>query len=363
MNNPMNITIVGAGNSAMAHAYVLSKLGHKVTILKTSHAMHDDNFREITKNGGIYGNDETKDQPEIEFMPIYKITRNDNEAFTEAKLVFVLTQSLQHKEIAKRISPYIQNIQALIIVPGNLGSIYFRSLLPKKVLVAEGESTIIDARIEKPGVVNIIFKNVRNALSFNPSSDTKQGFKFISGIIPNYTHTRTNVIETALQNPNLVLHTVGTILSASRIEYSNGEFYMYREAFTPSIWKVFNTLDDEKNRVIEAYGGKPQSYLDCCKFRNEQDLTVDSMEVFKNYAFNGSPKGPNSINNRYVTEDVPNGLCLLSELGRIASVSTPTADLLIDLASIMLSTDFRTKGRCLEQLGYTDKAELQKAIV
>lgn len=348
------ITIVGAGNSGCAHAAILSSYGHEVTILKTSKSMHDDNFEEIIQQQGINYIDNTVCDKTIRFQKLHKITREVAQAFDETEIVFVLTQSLQHPYIANYISPFIQNIRALVIVPGNLGSVFFRNRLPKNILVAEGESTILDARIEKPGLVRILFKNVRNALSFNPAANNIEGLNYISANIPNYTHLRTNIVETAMHNPNLIVHTIGTIMSASRIEYSNGDFWMYKEGFTPSIWNLIERLDKEKNDVIEAYGGKPVSYLECCKFRNEHSLDVDAREVFDNYAMNGSPKGPFSINNRYITEDVPNGLCTLSSLAKKAGINTPTADALITISSILLQKDFYSIGRTVSALGWNN---------
>ena len=361
-NNKLNITIVGAGNSGTAHAFVLSRMGHKVTLLKTSRSMHDENYDAIARQGGVYGIDETICTPEREFVPIHAITRNPEEAFADADVVLVLTQSLQHKRVAELILPHIQHVKAVVVVPGNLGSIYFRRGLPDNVLVAEGESTIIDARIADPGTVQILFRNVRNALSFIPASDTSRGFAYLSAAIPNYTHTRSNVVETALHNPNLIVHTVGTIMSASRIEHSKGEFWLYREGFTPSIWNVINALDAEKMAVMQAYGATPATYLDSCKFRNEADLEKDSMEVFRHYAEHGSPKGPGTIHNRYLTEDVPNGLCVLGKLGHIAGVPTPMADALTSLASVMLGTDLAKDSRDFDEVGWRTKEDILKEI-
>ncbi len=348
-----NITIVGAGNSGCAHAYVLTSLGHNVTLLKTSNSMHDDNYDTIKNTGGINCIYKDVNGKEItHFNSIKNITRDIKHAFIGADFVLVLTQSLQHESIARKISPYIQHVKGLLIVPGNLGSVFFRSRLPDKVIIAEGESTIIDARIEKPGTVRILFKNVRNAISFNPSSSSKKGFALFSEIIPNYTNIRTNVIETALHNPNLIVHTIGSIMSAARIEKSKGDFWMYKEGFTPSIWNIVEALDNEKMKVIQAYGGIPEKYLDCCKFRNEESLEVDSWEVFLNYSENGSPKGPESIHNRYIYEDVPNGLCLLSSLGKLANIPTPTADALTHLAILLTNKDLLDIARTTEKLGW-----------
>ena len=45
----------------------------------------------------------------------------------------------------------------------------------------------------------------------------------------------THVLETALYNANILLHPIGVIFNLGRIEYSQGEFWMYREGFTPSV--------------------------------------------------------------------------------------------------------------------------------
>ena len=41
----MNIAILGAGNSGCALAADYAARGHEVTLIKTSHSLHDDNSR------------------------------------------------------------------------------------------------------------------------------------------------------------------------------------------------------------------------------------------------------------------------------------------------------------------------------
>ncbi|NMA65278.1 MAG: NAD/NADP octopine/nopaline dehydrogenase, partial [Clostridiaceae bacterium] len=48
----MKISILGAGNGGTAVAAELSLKGHKVTLIKTSNAMHDENFNYLLENGG-----------------------------------------------------------------------------------------------------------------------------------------------------------------------------------------------------------------------------------------------------------------------------------------------------------------------
>lgn len=65
------------------------------------------------------------------------------------------------------------------------------------------------------------------------------------------------VLESALLNPNMVLHTVGSIMSIPRIEYSKGNFCMYREAYArgnDSTINLLMRLDEEKDESLKKLG-------------------------------------------------------------------------------------------------------------
>ena len=47
----MNIAILGAGNSGCALAADYAARGHEVTLIKTSHSLHDDNFSHLCATG------------------------------------------------------------------------------------------------------------------------------------------------------------------------------------------------------------------------------------------------------------------------------------------------------------------------
>lgn len=343
----MKIAIIGSGNAGCAHAFKLSESGHTVNLIKTSNSMHEDNFAKIKEQGGIFGIDNTTGKLKT-FQKVSLITRDIQLGLSNVDIIIVLTQSLYHDKVAKKIAPFIDksSTKVLLCLPGNLGSLFFlKEIGNSNIILAEGESTPYDARIVEPGVVNILFKNVRNAVAFLPNNRRTEGMEIISKLVDTYGDYRSNIVESALHNPNLVVHTVGVIMSANRIEKMQGEFWMYKESFSPSIWNLIKQLDKEKNLVIERYGGKALSYLDACKYRNELDLSQDSLKVFNSYAENGGPKGPENLQTRYLHEDVVVGLGLLSMLGEEVEIETPVTNALITIASFLVSKDFNALKR------------------
>jgi opine dehydrogenase len=346
----MIVTIVGAGNAGCAYAWHLARTGHRVRLLKTSTAIHEDNFSAIERKGGISAVEGSSADDDC-FVPLELVTRNEREALKDASVVIILTQSLYHQSLAERIGPLLRTAQLVLVIPGYMGSLYFRANCPSRdVIFGEGESSALDARIEKPGTVRILFRNVRNALAMLPVSRTREGIDLAAQLFSTYGYTRTSIVESALHNPNLILHPLGAILSASRIEYSQGDFRMYSEAFSPSVWSVAEALDEEKKGILRAFGLEPTAYVDACRFRNTMDLSADSMSIFRGYA-KDAPKGPNSLDTRYIHEDVPMGLCLMSSLGQRCGQSTPICDSLVNIAGALRQQNFWEIGRSLDALG------------
>ena len=90
-------------------------------------------------------------------------------------------------------------------------------------------------------------------------------------------------------------------------------------------------------------------YFEAAKWRNEENLDIDAMTVFKSFA-DSSNKGPSFVNHRYLLEDVPMGLGLYISIGRILGLDTSIQEGILALASALLKTDFRENARTIQYL-------------
>lgn len=346
----IKVTIVGAGNGGCAIAGDLARKGHDVALLKTSRALHEENFAVVARTGGV----RIRGGPRPGFAKISLVTRDFPKAIEHAEVVIVITQSIAHPRLADMVGPHLRGGQTVLVCPGYAGSLLFaQRTVGRGISYGEGESLPLDARIGQPGEVHICSENCRNPIGFFPATNSEHKLKQIHALYSNYT-LRHNIIESAMHNPNLIVHTVGAIMSIGRIEYSQGEFWMYREAFTPSVWKLVQALDREKLAVLRALGLPEIPFAESFKFRTYPDLNMDAMVAFQHYAAEGSPKGPSNVNTRYITEDVPMGLCLMASLGDLCGIQTPIARALIDVASAIGETDYWSLGRTVSNLGFAE---------
>ena len=344
----MKIAVVGAGNSGCALAADYASRGHEVTLIKSSRSVHDDNFEFLCRNGGKMVLDEFG----TEKTGIISRLSRQLEDVAGSDVVLLCTQTGYHRQLLTRLTPLLKAGQLLLIDPGYLATAFvLGSGAVPGLIIAEAESNFIDGRISGPGRFRVGFRNVRNPLGVYPRSAAVKAGEILAGLGTPFSYLN-SVVEAALHNPNMIVHTVGAIMSIPRIEATAGDYCMYHEVFTPSVWNILEALDREKMAVLSSLGCEPLPYVEACKFRNSLDERRPGKEVFYEYASMPTrAKGPLTVDSRYISEDVPQGLVLLESLGQALDISTPVAAALIEIASAALGRDLRAEGRTLEALG------------
>ena len=333
-------------------------------MLKTSGAANSEFYDIIEQEHGYNVKDETDGGRRFFVRPAF-ITRDVQKAVEFGDILMVTTTTSQHEHVARLIAPYVRDGQLIVLVPGYMGSLIFKRFIQRDVIYSEWETTAYNGRIVDSMYVHITFYNPRNAVSALPVAALPQVVETLSHCFPNTRYTRKHILESALHNPNMIVHPIGIIFSASRIEHSGGEFWMYREAFTPSIINVIQAFDKQKNLILNAFGCDSLDYFEAAKWRNEEDLSKDAMEVFRSFA-NSSNKGPSSINHRYFHEDIPMGLGLFISIGQIVGVDTSVQESITSLASALINRDLRQNARSIQYLLQKNDVtfeDIQRAII
>ncbi|MBO4822431.1 MAG: NAD/NADP octopine/nopaline dehydrogenase family protein [Prevotella sp.] len=344
----MRITVIGSGNSGLIHAAKMYEKGHQVAILKTTSKGNLDFFKKIKLAGEYEVVDETSKGRHFVARPEL-ITLDVKEAIEFGDIIFVTTITNQHETVARMIAPYVRDHQMIVLIPGYMGSLIFKRYINKHVVYCEWETTAYNGRIMDNSFVRITFYNPRNAISVLPLSNKDEVLATLSQLFDNTRYFRKNILESALHNPNMIVHPIGILFSVARIEYSKGEYWMYKEGYSPSVLNVIQAFDDSKNAILERFGCKALNYFDAAKWRNESDLDIDAMQSFWEFA-ECSNKGPSKVDCRYINEDVPMGLGLIISLGKVLGIDVSIQQSIFTLAGALTRKDFSKGARTIQYL-------------
>ncbi len=336
-----SIAVIGAGNGGTAIAGDLTLAGHECRLFEFEEWA--DNVTAVTAQGGIA----VTGVAHTGFAKLALATTDLKAALDGAELIMVATQALTHARVAESIAPLVRHGQVVILWPGSGGTLEFHRVFDElgvkaDVLLAEGATLpYCCRRLDGPGTVNIHrVDGPRNQVAALPASQTPEVMAALEGVYDTVVPAQ-SVLEPALYNPNIIVHPTGALFNMGRIEHSQGEFWMYKEGITPSVKKIINAMDRERQAIMAALGYTPMTYEQV--FTDLFNMSVAEFAV-------ASSKGPFSMRDRYVTEDVPMGVTLTASLARLLGVPAPTYDAIIHIASLVNETDYYKTGRTLANL-------------
>jgi opine dehydrogenase len=338
------VAVIGAGNGGCATAADLALSHWDVNLFEFPRFKN--NIEPLIAQGGIHITGAANQG----FAKLAKMTTDIREAVKGTQYVLVTTQSLAHEDTAVQMAPHVESGQVIFLTPGSGGSLVFGKVFRDKGVteapdIAETITLPYGCRKTSPTTVNVTRFLGNILLAALPSRSNKRVLEAFREMYPN-SSLMSNVLEVAISNPNLFFHPGPSMLSMSRIEFSKGDFGLYQEGFMPSVMKVVDRFDSEVMAIQEKLGFPIRSYKQLIEFRYGKSFD----EHFQFIVKVGS-RGPFDVRTRYITEDVPIGLVLVSSLGKYLGVSTPTCDAIIHLCGVMNDTDFWHKGRTLESLG------------
>lgn len=345
------IAVLGAGNGGCTFSGHLALKGLEVVLFEFP--SFEKNIEEIKKRGGVQLTGVLEG-----FGQIPNITTDMGEAIRGSTIVMVVVPAFAHQTAIETALPFIEDGQIWVFNPGNFGSLLFREIMRKErvnkeIKVADTASLMYATGKIGPATVRVdAVKNVMPIAAL-PSQDIGFVVDVMKGLFEEFSPAA-NVLEIGFSNINMILHCAASILNLGRIEDTKGDFMFYWEGMTESVCKVMEKMDEERIEVGEALGLELKPTLfSLRRFYPLEKTGADLHDwVTHSRAHGGQgPDAPNSPRHRYVSEDVPNGLVPVSQLGKLVGVPTTAIDSIITLSSLINGIDYFNEGRSLEKMG------------
>ena len=348
------IAVLGAGNGGQAAAADLTLRGHEVALFELP--QFEQNIQPIIDRGGI--EIQVEKRKELEgcsnipttfqvglahegFAKIHRVTSNIQEALSGAELILVATTTAGHEIMTHLCAPLLRDGQTMVFMAGNASTLILSRILKEKgvhkdITLAETSCLPYNVRRIGPSAVRVYFSRKWWCAAF-PGKKTPQVMKTLDGLFNLW--PAASALHSGMINPNFMNHPAGTLLNVGAIENMErfgGDFHMYSQGVTPSVYRAMKAMDNEK--------------LALCRKLGYPEVPISEFHTYTSWAF-GFSSGPNSLKHRYVTEDIPIGAVMYSSLGKMLGVPTPMSDAMITIASVLNETDYYREGRTVERLG------------
>lgn len=349
--------IIGAGLGGCALLANMALKGYTMRL----HDLNDARLTAIRERGGIDVEGLFKG-----FAAAERVTPELAPAVDGADIIVVCTGSNTHAEVAKLLAPRLTNGQTILLVQGGTGgSLVVRNELKRagcraEIDVAEMDNYPFSLRWPTPTAMSFTIRKEFLQIAALPAARGPAVLDRLKAAFPQAV-AAPNTLHTGLMNANGILHVANMVSNVGRLESGGNGYRFYAQGYTPSAINVLQSVSDERLAVARAFGIDLPSIhrwlLDTYR------LGGDTLaETFKRLTH--EPTGPYqttptpaSMENKYVTEDVPCGLVAMAGLGDAAGVATPVIDGLVALSSAMLGRDLtKGDGRTLEYLGLAGKS-------
>lgn len=345
----MKVAVLGGGNGGFASAADLTRRGFSVALFTFDSARAAD----LRENGNLLGYDGVWGQGSCR---LECVTDDMAEAVSGAELVVMNVPGTGHEKYLAALRGCLAPETVLYMNPGHTGGALRAAGILGRGGVAEANTLSYIARKSGPRSVYVSSSDKSVSVGVFPARRTEEVTAVIRRVYPAIVPAR-DVLESSLSNINMILHPAGVILNAGWIERTGGNFAFYYEGITPAIARVMSRLDGERLAVARAFRLALEDFGTCFyragSTSKEAAESRDMYRVCQESEPNKFIRAPESLEHRYMHEDIGSGLLPLSELGRLTGTATPVADALICAAEAMMQRDYREEGVNLRKMRLT----------
>lgn len=333
------VFVCGAGHQGLSMAAHLAMNGIKVTLWNRTLR----NIKEIVETKTIYCNGIINGVAMIE-----KASSNISEVVSD--FIMVTVPSSAHKDVAKELAQYVHKDMVIILNPGRtFGAIDFANALQQygaKELPKIAETQTIVYTCRKDDVNSVHIYAMKYGVKIAGLRKEYMGYIInrLPGCLKPYFETVDSVAQTSLSNVGLVLHCAPVLMNVGWIETEKADFKYYYDGISKSVAFFLEKIDRERVEVAKALGFKVESTADWLR----RVYKVEGENLFECIRNNNKYReidAPDTIQCRYILEDIPNGMVPIENLGMQLGVTTFNITTIINLANAIMNRDFRKEGR------------------
>jgi opine dehydrogenase len=339
------VTILGAGNGGYAAAFDLSQRGHEVMLYESPQFA---SVLEPIKHKGEVCALEKIDLFEQEFTSVLHgtakvhATTTDIQTAAEFANIFILiVPSFAHTIIFKQLMPYLNDGDIVFSLPGNYASLIFNQMLQdagiKKDITLVDSDTIPYAcrKVEDNTIFISALKRAIHIASY-PAHKTEWARTELNDIFTTQLLPLSNVIAIGLSNLNLVVHPLVSLLNAARIQDKHSHFYFYTEGISEGVCRLAEKLDLERLEFgKQIHLENLPSFMEIYRtWYGDQFNSIYEAVHDKYHAFFLAPE---TLNNRYFTEDIPYLMMPILHYAKTHDINLPIMSSIVTLVQGLLN--------------------------
>lgn len=328
----MNITIVGAGNVGTQFAAHCAEKGHNVTVYSSKPEKINKLLTVINENDDV-----------IHQGSIDKATQDEEEAFANADLIFVIMPATLMKSNATKIEPFVKNGMKIGLVPGTGGGeCAFRGCINKGATLFGIQRVPSVARLIEYGkIVRAVGYRDEMFVSAIPKDETEQCRRIIESIFDIRTTALPNYLNITLTPSNQILHT--TRLKNLYSDWHAGVVYksvpLFYEGWNDEASELLIACDNEVQALCKALKEFNLSYVKSLRVHYESPTKEAMTRKISSIAgFKGLTSPTIKVDggyipdfdSRYFTADFSYGLTILIQIAKFVGIDVPNMKSTLD---------------------------------